>query len=39
MEYSPGPTVEDMKVTTSMIRKKVKVFSTGPMAGNTKEAG
>ena len=36
---SHGLTIEDMKVNISMIRKKVKVHSTGQMAESTKESG
>ena len=39
MVFSRGPTAEDMKETTSMIRKKAKESSTGLMAGNTRAAG
>jgi len=37
--YSHGLMAGDMKVIMSTIRKRVKVFSSGLMAENTKEDG
>jgi hypothetical protein len=39
MEFLHGLMVDDMKESTWMIKKKVKVSSIGPTAENTKEAG
>ena len=39
LEYSSGETVESMKETMSMTRKKGTVSLNGQMEGNTKEAG
>ena len=39
MALSHGQMAENMKVITAMIRKKVRVLSTGPTVENMKEAG
>ena len=39
MAYSHGLMEENIKVNTLMIKKKVKVNSSGQMAGNMTEAG
>ena len=39
MEFSPGQMADDMRVTTSMIRRRAKVPSTGQMDVSTREVG